>query len=180
VALELPPDVAEALVLWGRAAASEPGSGAQRLRVLEPGLLHLTLSFLGSRPVSEIAELESALEHVDGEAGELALGAPVWLPVRRPRALTVEVEDQSGVLASLQGDVSRATGAVTGEPARHTHFRPHVTVIRAAAGPARAGELPATPSLSFVAEQMALVRSHLEPAGARYEALARYPLARSR
>jgi 2'-5' RNA ligase len=177
VALELPQGVSEALVHWGRSIASGSGPDARRLRVLAPDSLHLTLSFLGSRPFDEIDALTAALVGRGREVGELAVGAPVWLPPRRPRALAVEIDDPVGELASLQGDVSRALGAVTGEQPRHARFRPHVTVIRSGApGAPEIGALSPTPALSFVAEEMLLLRSHLEPAGARYEALARFRL----
>ena len=45
--------------------------------------------------------------------GELSLGAPLWLPPRRPRALAVEVRDESGALLALKGDVLNALAAVS-------------------------------------------------------------------
>jgi RNA 2',3'-cyclic 3'-phosphodiesterase len=99
---------------------------------------------------------------------ELALGAPLWLPPRNPRALAVEAREESGSLASLQGAVEQA---LAGERSGRRRFRPHVTVGRTRAGfRAPAGlELPVTPAVSFAATRVDLVRSWLELQGARYE-----------
>ncbi|MHB8531946.1 MAG: 2'-5' RNA ligase family protein [Solirubrobacteraceae bacterium] len=98
-AVEVPGDVRRELAAWARRSAR----GA---RMLDPKSLHLTLLFLGSRPFDQIDRLAAALARVAaGEQAsvcELSLGAPVWLPPRRPRALAVEVHDPSGALAQLQ------------------------------------------------------------------------------
>jgi 2'-5' RNA ligase len=178
-AVELPEEVAETLVRWGRSALSGAGlGGSAHARVLPGESLHLTLCFLGSRPVGEVDALAEAVEGSGGELGELSVGAPVWLPPRRPRALAVEIHDDPlGTLATLQGRVSGKLAAASGWEPPRARFRAHVTVIRTRDAGAAAGmALPATPRLSFVPERMALLRSHLEPAGARYEIVASCPL----
>jgi 2'-5' RNA ligase len=173
-AVELPGQLALGLLGWGREVAASLGSvgGRGGLRVLEPPSLHLTLCFLGARPAEEIDPLVAALaEACEGApALELSLGGPVWLPPRRPRALAIEIHDATGSLASLQGAVER-TLLAGGEGGNARHYRPHVTVARTRAGIGRpAGEmLPATPAESFEADRVALIRSWLEPKGARYE-----------
>ncbi len=190
-AIELPEGVRHELAGWARRA----GRGT---RVLDAGSLHLTLLFLGNRPFEQIDELAAVLASAAGASGacELSLGAPVWLPPRRPRVLAVEVQDPSTELARLQAalvqgvGMSQARAATHGEPAarpeprapsgRTRRFRPHITVARARA---RAGarvrrEFPdPTPQLTFLATQAVLYRSLLEPAGARYEPLASVELA---
>src|ERR1700720_3740491 len=90
VAADPPAAVCEALAEWARETTAEWAAGSPRRsrrapRGLKADSLPLTLCFLGSRPIGEIPELSLALggcaEHVD----ELALGAPLWLPPRRPR-----------------------------------------------------------------------------------------------
>lgn len=110
------------------------------------------------------------------------LGAPVWLPRRRPRALAVEARDSSGELERLQRAVVRVLGADApdrGAPARR--FRAHITVARTRGGrpPGDGMELPATPRLGFLAREVVLYRSWLEPQGARYERVADAPLSES-
>ena len=171
-AVGLPANVSWRLAAWGQQVADVLGSrsAAAGLRVLERDSLHLTLSFLGERPTEEIPGLAEAFREacVGAPELELALGAPLWLPPRSPRALAVEVREDSGSLASLQGAVELALG---GERSGRRRFRPHVTVGRTRAGfRAPAGlELPVTPAVSFAARTADLVRSWLEPQGARYE-----------
>jgi 2'-5' RNA ligase len=171
-AVELPEQLAWSLVGWAREAARE--ARAQRagagLRVLEPASLHLTLCFLGGRPADQIEQLVAALEDACGGISvlELSLGAPVWLPSRTPRALAVEIHHGDGALERLQVAVQRALSGAA--PTRR--FRPHITVARVRPGPGRPAQsvLAPTPQASFSARRVALVRSWLEPQGARYEA----------
>lgn len=188
VALDPPAAVCERLAAWARTAlgtgrAGGSGAGASRpLRVLHPELLHVTLCFLGSQPVAEIELAAAALGERASAVGELSIGAPLWLPPRRPRALAVEVHDSDGRLAELQRGVADALAAATsggGRPgAGGRRFRPHITLARMREGAApRERELAPTPSLSFTPAELVLYRSWLAPTGASYEALARVTLA---
>jgi RNA 2',3'-cyclic 3'-phosphodiesterase len=193
VAIDAPASVREALAAWARTAASAlraPGTreAGAPLRVLDPDTLHLTLCFLGSRPVGEIDLLAEALretlesEALELEPPELLVGAPIWLPPRRPRALAVEIHDAepaTGALARLQRVVARAvSNTIEWQPERR-RFRGHVTVARARSG-ARAGRrsslsdarLPPTPQRSFTPARVVLYRSWLAPTGATYEPVA--------
>src|SRR5262249_30103181 len=111
----------------------------------------------------------------------LALGAPLWLPRRRPRALAVEVADPGGALARLQGALARALALASSWEPERRRFRPHITVARVRG---RAGlrdgaslTLPPTPALAFAARTVSLYRSRLAPTGATYELLASATLA---
>jgi 2'-5' RNA ligase len=130
--------------------------------------MHLTLCFLGSRPTSEIEPLGDAVSACGRAVGELALGAPLWLPPRRPRVLAVEVHDKTGELQALKEDVL----AELDLQRERRRFRPHVTVARLheRARP-RERQLAPTPALSFLPESLALYRSFLAAEGATYEAL---------
>ena len=116
--------------------------------------------------------------------GELSVGAPVWLPPRRPRNLAVEIHDPEGGLEQLQRELVAELGrVVTWEPERR-RFRAHLTVARVRGRepllelPAGPQEVQATPFLRFQPQALTLYRSWLQPSGARYEALATRPLAR--
>lgn len=168
-AVDPPADMAERLVAWSRAVA-----GRQRtLRVLAAESLHVTLMFLGERPVEEIGDLTEAIVAAAerGRPCEVETAAPVWLPPRRPRALAIELHDATGALGELQSDVARLLCAVSGLP-EPKRFRPHVTVARSGSGELPGAPLPATPSALLTADELILYRSRLDPAGARYEALA--------
>jgi len=182
VAVDPPERVRDALCAWAREAlGGRQGrrSGVQRpVRLLAPELLHLTICFLGSRPVEEIEAIIEALQDGATPVGELSIGAPLWLSPRRPRALAVELHDPSGELTRLHDAVGLAL-AVAQE--RHRRFRPHITLARMREGAAgQAGldhrELPPTPQLTFTPRELVLYRSWLSPEGAEYEALTRATL----
>ncbi len=181
-AIDPPAHVREALAAWVRGAVGPglgrgQGSGAGRpMRLLEPNLLHLTLCFLGARPVAEIERIAAALGDCAREVGELSIGAPLWLPPRRPRVLAVEVHDPEGDLARLHRAVSETLAGSFGwepEGQRPQRFRPHITLARMREDAApRERELPPTPALEFTPREVVLYRSWLAPEGASYEALA--------
>ncbi|MGN6373034.1 MAG: RNA 2',3'-cyclic phosphodiesterase [Solirubrobacteraceae bacterium] len=186
VAIDPPKDVRERLAGWARtalrSAGGRPGAG-HPLRVLDPELLHVTLCFLGNQPLEEVGTIDSRLGEVASHVGELSVGAPLWLPPRRPRAVAVELHDDgSDRLAELHrrlvvalGELGEVSGGGAG--ARRHRFRPHVTVARMRDGAApRERTLTPTPPLSFTPRELVLYRSWLSPEGASYEALRRLPL----
>jgi 2'-5' RNA ligase len=186
VAVDPPLEVRESLVEWAREATAQwtawSAGRARRPqrppRVLKAEVLHLTLCFLGSRPVGEIASLGSALSLCADGVGELSVGAPLLLPPRRPRALAVEIHDRAGGLAGLNASLTSALSQASGwEPARQ-RFRPHITLVRLRAGAApllgRDGEslLAPTPQLRFTPESIVLYRSLPAAGGTTYDPLA--------
>jgi RNA 2',3'-cyclic 3'-phosphodiesterase len=170
-ALELPAPVRTALGTFGRAAAA----GDFALRAVGDNALHVTLAFLGHRPLDDIEPAcEAVREAAAGPVAALSLGAALWLAPRRPHVLTVEVVDRDGALIALQERlVAALVDAVGYEPDRR-RFRPHVTVarVRHGAAPRRSG-LPDTPHADFAGEAVVLFRSWLGGGPARYEALER-------
>jgi len=191
VAADIPVEIQEALAAWGKAASRTVSHAVESrtppgLRVIEPESIHLTLCFLGARPVSDIDAIAAVLPTCAAHACELELASPVWLPRRRPRALAVAVREEGGEeLQRLQAQVRDAlAAAIAWEPERR-RYRPHITVVRVRGGSRRrrdghatldgalltAVTLPPTPRLRFMPESVTLYRSQLEPGGARYEAL---------
>lgn len=192
VAVDPPAEVSEHLVAWVRGALRATDGharGATAPRVLDPELLHVTLCFLGNRPVGEMDALGTQLAACGGSAGELSVGAPLWLPTRHPRALAVELHDDRGKLARLQAEAVEAVEEVSGwqpddgvpggkdEVKGGRGFHPHITVARLRRGATlRERTLPPTPALSFVPRELVLYRSWLSPEGASYEAVAAHPI----
>jgi RNA 2',3'-cyclic 3'-phosphodiesterase len=193
VAVDPPPAVREELAEWARSvavAARAVGSSRGALRLLDGESLHLTLCFLGSRPVGEIEALSGALTAAGEHTCELSLGAPLWLPPWRPQALAAEIHDHGGELEHVQQALSVELASVSSWQPERRRFRPHITVARLRRGgrgrrsraerSAREGleqSLPATPRLSFTPQAVVLYRSWLSSEGASYEALASSELA---
>jgi RNA 2',3'-cyclic 3'-phosphodiesterase len=173
VAVDVPAPPREALAGWAREALGVAGP-----RLIAPHMLHITLSFLGATPDEDVAVVARLALGCARPVPDLGVGAPMWLPPRRPRVVAVSILDGEGQLNALQEDVSGALSAGLGLEPERRRFRPHVTVARMRAGTetARAMVLP-TPSLRFSAEHLTVYRSRLSPSGATYEALERVALA---
>jgi 2'-5' RNA ligase len=178
VALELPGEVRDALVAW---RAPVLASSGRELRPVAEDALHVTLCFLGQRPAIEVPAISAACAAADRDpVTDLVLAASLWLPRRRPHALTVAIADRSGRLAKLQTALAATLAAGGWFEDEERAFLPHVTVarVRRSADPRALArqELPAPPALAFAGAAVTLYRSHLGQGGARYEALARVPL----
>jgi len=207
VAIDPPPETCARLAAWARTVAARgraAGSSRGGLRLLDAESMHLTLCFLGNRPVGEIDALAAALGSCSEHACELSVGAPLWLPPRRPRTLAVEIHDRDGELARLQERLTAELASASDWQPERRRFRAHVSLARVRGGagagrdlkgadpdgrasqgigrPARdhVGDLhslPPTPRLSFSADALILYRSWLASEGASYEALASCTLA---
>lgn len=164
---------AEELVAWAR----EQRDGTQGVRVVPAENVHLTLAFLGEQPLESTPTVLEAIAAaaVGGAVGELAVGDPLLLPPRRPRVLAVSVDDPAGQLAELQRALSAELAAAVGHHEARA-FRPHLTLARMKRDARPPRSLTPPPSRPFTAHEVVLMRSYLEPAGARYEALERLPL----
>jgi 2'-5' RNA ligase len=172
-ALELPDRVREELVSWRSEAVRE----LDGLRLIAPADLHVTLCFLGWQATEELDAIAAACAPAAAAAAgpwELMLGGAIWLPPRRARVLAVKLVDGQQRLRALQAALSAGLRAGGWYEPEKRPYRPHVTLARVTRrARLRPSELPAPPSLEFIAEQVTLFRSRLAPAGARYEAVAR-------
>jgi RNA 2',3'-cyclic 3'-phosphodiesterase len=174
VAAEPPEEVRDDLAHWARGALGR-GSPARRLAAES---LHLTLAFLGEQPpaaIEAVGDVLSGLLEPFASLDELRVGAPVWLPPRRPRVLAVEIGDPGGALRALHAELTRELSRSLGwEPARE-RFRPHITLARMRPGSEPARELPPTPAIAFVPTALTLLRSDLDPDGGLYTPLRSIP-----
>jgi 2'-5' RNA ligase len=174
VALELPARVRERLAAWRSSALGDRDD----LRLVAADSLHVTLAFLGARPVEELPAIAaSLLQAVDGlPPPRLRVAGVKPVPPRRPRLFAFHLDDLEGASGSLQAavsDVLAAGGFYTPE----RPFWPHVTFARARRGASRVGPIAVVPpDAVFTARHVTLYRSHLSPRGARYEPLERIGL----
>jgi 2'-5' RNA ligase len=180
VALDLPDDLRQEVVAWGKGALADPA-----LRPVSPESLHVTLAFLGSRPEQEVEQIAEAVRDSVAPAPWVELLDPVRRPPRgraRLFALPVLSPGAEALQAGLQ---QRLVEGGFYEPEKRP-FWPHVTVarVRAEARGSRRpavvskppGQVPQGLSEPRIAVRMALYRSELQPTGARYVPLAQVEL----
>lgn len=171
MALDLPEAVRAALAAWG-AQAVERAGGA--LRAVPPQNLHLTLAFLGAREETQAPAIGAIVAATTNAAPHLlTLTDPLWLPPRRPNVLTVEVNDDTGALASLHSSLIAALNEGAAFTPEVRPLRPHITVGRVRRNQRIRIDLPPPPSATFTANPLTLYRSITSQEGARYEPLAR-------
>jgi 2'-5' RNA ligase len=169
-ALRLPEETVERLVAWQRRAFGR----VQGVRVLAPEQLHVTLAFLGSRPIEELEPIAAALR--DAAAG----ARPPVLTVRRYRetrsvgmlALDEREPDAERLAVDLHERLERL-GMYEREKRR---WLPHVTAIRFRQQPRLDPELPELGQI--VPSEAAVYHSVLRPSGAQYEVLESVALGR--
>jgi 2'-5' RNA ligase len=170
VALDLPGDARERLVEWREAALA----GRTDLRAVAPEALHVTLAFIGHRPLAEVDAIASAV------VGSVEALAPAPLrplgiaavPPRRPRLFALDLEDAGGRAAAVQAALSGALAEGGFYTPERRPFWPHVTFARVRRGERAPAVEPAPPGNPFEARDVTLYRSRLSPRGARYEAIA--------
>jgi 2'-5' RNA ligase len=160
VAVWPPPDVVDAL------AAIERPPGPD-LRWTTRDQWHVTLRFLGRATSAEA--VGATLSGVTHGACLVTMGPQV-----RPLGRSLLVVDVAG-LDSLAAAVAQATEPVMADDSPRP-WHGHLTVARGRrrADVRRRGGQPV--SASWWAHDFALVASRLEPSGARYRTVARYPL----
>jgi 2'-5' RNA ligase len=169
VALELPADIRTVLSDWSRAQLT----GLPSLRGVRPEALHITLCFLGQRPVTEVGEIATACRAVASlPAPALSLGDALWLPPRRPRVLAIDLADASGEAAAIQSTLAHSLASEGLYKPEHRRFLAHVTIARVRSGQRlRPTELQALQPLPFTAGTVTLYQSLLGRGPAQYEAL---------
>jgi RNA 2',3'-cyclic 3'-phosphodiesterase len=180
VALDLPDELREGIVEWGREALADPA-----LRPVAPESLHITLAFLGNRAEEEVEEIAAVVRERVGPAPWVEVLDPEQRPPRG-RARLYALPVLSPGTEALQAGVEQ--GLVEGgffEPEKRP-FWPHVTVARVrpeGRGSRRPavvaeppGKLPEGLSEARLCRRMTLYRSELKPTGARYVPLAQVQL----
>jgi 2'-5' RNA ligase len=184
VALDPPDPVRRRLASIQAELKSLAGRHADEVRWAGPEGIHLTLQFLGAVPEERLPALEDAVAAVASASRPLLLevkGAGGFPSARRPRVVWAGVEGDRTALTSLVADLGRRL-APLGFPPDERPFSPHLTLGRAREGrgaPGLGGALvraSASDPVPWRADALVLVRSHLSPAGARYEALHRFGL----
>jgi 2'-5' RNA ligase len=179
VALDLPSRVRDGLARWGEEALADPA-----LRPVHPESLHITLAFLGSRPLGEVERIAAAVAECAAPAPLVKLGDPSARPPRRPRLFALPAVSPGAETIQARLSELLVVGRLY-EPEKRP-FWPHVTVARVRAEgrgsrrPARVEhwpkKLPPGLAEAFHGVRLTLYRSELQPEGARYAPLAQVEL----
>lgn len=180
VALDIPDEMRNGIVAWGREALADPA-----LRPVAPASLHITLAFLGHRPEQEVERIAAVVRERGGPAPWIELLDPEPRP-QRGRASVYALPVLSPGSEALQAGVAQGLAEAGFYEAGKRPFWPHVTVARVrseARGSKRPavvsmppGNLPERLSEAQICRRMTLYRSELQPTGARYVPLAQVQL----
>ena len=180
VALDLPDAVRDGLGSWVAQELVDPA-----LRPVSTEKLHITLAFLGQRPLEDAERVAALIQRVTAAAPRIELLDPVGRPERgRPRLFALPVV--SPAVARVQAELSENLISERLYEPEERPFWPHVTVARVRAegrGSRRPkavqrdpGELPVALREPCFCRRLTLYRSELQPSGARYVPLAQVKL----
>jgi 2'-5' RNA ligase len=180
VALDLPEELRDGIVAWGRQELGDPA-----LRVVPPESLHITLAFLGYLPEKEIGRLGEIVKSLVAPAPSIELGDPIAKPSRkRPRLFVLPASSPGAVTLQAALEETLATERLY-KPEKRP-FWPHVTVARVKSEgrgskrPRRVerqpGGLPKDLLQPTNLVRTTLYRSEIQPQGARYAPLAQVEL----
>lgn len=166
---------------WVGAASRDLAGSAPRLRWTAPGNAHWTLAFLGEQPERRLQEVQDAMGRAAKTVApfDAALGGlgafDSW---GKARVIWAGLNSGAAELARLAAALSSELRQ-RGFEVEEREFSAHLTLARSRV-PARLealrdAPLPPLPPPGRVAE-LKLLRSFLEPAGARYEEVWACPL----
>ena len=160
LALRVPEDVLAEIERWQ--CGELPG-----VRLVQREHLHVTLAFLGHRPVGELDAIVDALRRASAEPGEIRLTPARYRETRSVGMLVLE--DERGSAAALADDLQERLVALGVYERERRRWLPHMTVVRFRKRPRLQ---PAPPALEpFVPSDAAAYLSRLRPGGAQYEVL---------
>ena len=167
-ALRLPAETVERLVAWGSAELA----AVSGVRVVPAAHLHVTLAFLGHRPVGELEAILGALREA---AGAAVLPRLELRGYRETRSVGMLTFDDEGSRASALADALQARlEALCVYERERRSWLPHVNVLRFRERPRLRPTLPILEP--FVSSDAAAYLSRLRPGGAQYEVLESVPV----
>ena len=155
-------------------------------RWVHPESLHVTLKFIGEKPIETVEEIKRALSGIRAEPVEISFRGYGFFPTAKAaRVFWIGIE--SGMpLSSLAKAVDETTFSL-GIPKEDHPFSPHLTLARGggrSAAPSKnfqrlQEKLAALPTPDFgtiAAHEFFLFQSQLSRGGSRYTKIARFAL----
>jgi 2'-5' RNA ligase len=163
VGLPLPAEPLDRLAAWQHDQLPErPG-----VRVVPRENLHVTLAFLGARPVADVEPVSAALRDAAADAGPLVLTPSRYRETRSVGMIVLEDDDaRGGLFAEAVWERLERLAVYERE---HRDWLAHVTVLRFRQRPRLTPPLPELGRVS--PSEVALYHSVLQRSGARYEIL---------
>jgi 2'-5' RNA ligase len=158
--LRIPDAVVKRLAAWQR---DELRGG----RIVSPENLHVTLAFLGSRPVAEIGDIARELREAAADAVRPVLAVRGYRETRSVGMLVLD--DLEGRAAALADDVHGRLERLGVYRREARRWLAHLTVLRFRDRPRLRPELPDLGA--FSPSGAAVYHSLLRPGGAQYEVL---------
>jgi 2'-5' RNA ligase len=160
LALRLPGDALDEIEAWQL-------SELRGVRVVPRDHLHVTLAFLGHRPVEELDSIVVALREAAARAREIRLTPGRYRETRSVGMLVLD--DADGHATALANDVQTQLQSLGVYARERRRWLPHLTVARWHERPRLRPAPP--PSRTFVPSDAAAYVSQLHAAGARYAVL---------
>lgn len=146
----------------------------------KPEKLHLTLKFLGDCEESQLSELEKIVEEISAEMTDFKLQIAetgVFPNARNPRVLWIDVKDEAGSLAKINGYLETECEKIGFEREKR-RFVPHLTIGRVRE-PNRAKDLARKhlenkfEPVGFTVSEIVIYESRLKPTGSVYSVVSR-------
>jgi RNA 2',3'-cyclic 3'-phosphodiesterase len=163
-ALRLSEDILDRLVEWGARHLSE--------RIVTRPNLHITLAFLGNRPVDELDAIVAATGAAAAQAGPMVLEPRRYRETRSVGMLVLS--DRNDAAARLADDLFGRLEALGVYEREQRRWLPHLTVVRFRGRPRLD---PPLPNLGpFSPSDAAVYLSRLRPGGAQYEVVQSFVL----
>jgi 2'-5' RNA ligase len=169
-AVRLPEEVLERLAAWQHEAFGR----VPDVRIVARENLHVTLAFLGHRPVSDVAGILAELRAVARRAAPIVLEAPRYRETRSVGMLAFA--DVRGAATALAFDLHRGLERAGVYRPEKRRWLPHVTVLRFRQPPQLDVEPPDLGPVS--PSDAALYHSVLRSGGAQYEVVDAFALYR--
>lgn len=185
IALELPEEVLQKIQeVQIQLKKATPKTAVRWVR---PDGIHLTLKFLGDTPKDQVDALKNGLRHAVRGIGPITLraeGLGCFPNTHRPRNVWVGVNGDIDILRALHREIEQEMDTLGFDP-EGRKFSPHLTLARAARHGtrdelARLGEIVEKTQVGILitwqAQAVGLIQSHLKPSGAVYEQVVEIPL----
>ncbi len=183
IALEVPPGIQNTLVSLLEKAQVTRANG---FRPVRPGMIHLTLKFLGDATQAQIVQIQKGLSDISRQTPPIHVrvrGIGAFSSWRNPRTIWAGLH-YSPELPHLVNHINLLTDPL-GFPSEKRPFSAHLTLARVSDPDTFGRQAQCLQSLrrftdedfgEFSADHIVLFRSELKPGGSIYTPLAKYPL----